>query len=577
MATHHPDGSYSAYLAAHGIVLRSVRLYLALGLAMLLGAGALIDAYGLLERDPRWIRFAFAGLVVAILASTYLSPRVAAHVRGLLLGLAVLMVGWLGVLLALNDLAPAIATVYFTMAFTGGTLFAIAFRGVRATGGFLATCLVAAGVAAAVAREPQTNPWMFLSCLVATSAVVVATARIRERLTRSLTASRRLYAEAETAGGIGSWVLDVGTGTARWSDGMCALLGVPPLGDRPAPSMEAYVDARDLPAAQAAFDAVVHGDLDAHDLTVRVTAADGRARTLGGVVRAERGADGEVARVVGVATDVTAQAAHQAELVRALDRAEAAARLKAAILANMSHEIRTPLTAVIGFAELLATEADADTAPLVQPILTGGQRLMDTLNSVLDLARLEADGDALDVWPVDLGQAARAAVDVYAETAAASGLALRVQAGGPAVALGDAAAVGRVIDNLVSNALRFTEAGGVTLRADVADGHAVLDVVDTGRGMDAAFVPRAAEAFVQASDGDARSHEGSGLGLTIVHRLVEAMGGTVGIESALGEGTRVRVSLPLAEAGAAPPPETSWVARRRLAPMRPAAASGQPA
>lgn len=560
--------SFSAYLRANRIVLRSVRTYLAMGLVMLLGTGHLIDLYGLLEVDPVGIRYAFAGLVLAVLAGTFWVPRIVAHVREILLALATVVVIWLGALLALNALAPAITTVYFTMAFTGGALFAIAFRGTEAPAAFLGFCIVVAAVAVSVVQAPAVNPWVFLCCLMAAATATVVTAGIRERLTRSLEASQRLYAAAETAGGIGSWVVERDTGESRWSDGMCALLGAAPLGDAPAPPMDAYLHPDDRLPAQAAFARVADGDLDEHALSARILAADGQVRTLSGVVRAERHPDGRVARVIGVATDVTAQAAHQAALVEARDHAEAAARLKAAILANMSHEIRTPLTAVIGFAEMLAEEADDATRPLVAPILTGGQRLLDTLNSVLDLARLEADGDALEVWPVDLRQAMLAARSVYAETAALAGLSLDVAVGEvPVTALADAPALGRIIDNLLSNALRFTDAGGVTMRARVQREHAVLEVTDTGRGMAEAFRARAFEAFVQESEGDARSHEGSGLGLTIVRRLVEAMDGRVEIESAVGEGTCVRVLLPAADAArlAEPREEAAWVARRRLA------------
>ena len=564
------DTPYSTLLGGAQLVLRSVRLYLAVGLAMLLGVGALIDTYDLLPVDPRGFRFAFAVALLTVLAGTYVAPRIAAYVREILLALAALMIVWLGALLTLNAFAPTIATAYFTMAFTGGALFGIAFRGIVAPAAYLGICIVVAAVAVSATESPGINPWLFLVCLTAVAVVTVVTAAIRERLTLSLEASRRLYAAAEAAGGTGSWVVDLASGDARWSDGMCDLLGTPRLGDAPAPSMETFVVTDDRPAARAAFEAVAAGVLDEHAVTVRVVAADGQARTLGGVVRAERDADGGVARVVGVATDVTARVAHQAELIEALDRAEAAARLKAAILANMSHEIRTPLTAVIGFAEMLADEADAGTQPLVEPILTGGQRLLDTLNSVLDLARLEADGAALEVWPVDLCRAAHAARGVYSETAALEGLTLTVDTPGTAVAaLADAPALGRVLDNLLSNAIRFTDIGGVTLRVYATPEASILEVEDTGCGMPADFVPRAFDAFVQESDGDARTHEGSGLGLTIVQRLVEAMHGTVTIESAAGEGTRVRVELPAADTAglATPRPVSAWVARRRLSAL----------
>lgn len=561
--------SYSAHLNRHAVVLRSVRLYLALGVGMLLGVGALLDRSGVLAVDPRALRYGMAAAMACVLGATFVSAWTRAHVREVLLGLAVVTLVWLGTLLALNDFAPALGPVYFTMVFTGGALLAIAFRGITATLLFLAMALGGAAGAAAWSDAPATDPGLFLICLGASSTVILVTAAIRERLMQSVERGQRLYAEAEAAGGIGSWVLDMSTGEARWSDGLCALLGVPPLGNVPAPALNDYVHADDLPAANAAFDVVARGDLDEHAVTVRITTVDGRGRTLRGVVRAERDDDGRVARVVGVSTDVTAQAAHQAELVDALDRAEAAARLKEAILANMSHEIRTPLTAVIGYAELLADEAGPDLAPLVEPIVSGGQRLLDTLNSVLDLARLEADGSTLALRPVDLAAAAERARSVHAEAAARAGLSLGVEAE-EAWALADEAAVGRIFDNLISNAIRFTATGSITLRIGANADHAVMQVLDTGRGMSPAFTAHAAEAFVQESTGEARSHEGFGLGLTIVERLVDAMLGRLRITSAPGAGTRVRVALPRATSEALAVPrseEPVWIARRRLAPL----------
>ena len=573
LAAHHlvrgtPGAPYSAHLRRHDVVLRSVRLYLALGIGMPPGVGVMLDRSGVLAVDPPALRYGLALAMAGLLGATFASGRARAHVREALLGLGALTLAWLGALLALNDLAAVLGPIYFTAVVTGSALLSIAFRGMAAPVLFLTAALGVAAAAALWSEAPAIDPGLFLVCLVATSAVLLVTAAIRERLMRSVERGQQLYAEAEAAGAIGSWEVYLASGRARWSDGLCALLGLPPLGGAPAPALDAFVHPDDLAAAHAAFAAVAGGDLDEHSVTARVTAVDGRERTLRGVVRAERDADGRVERVVGVGVDVTAQLAHQAELVEALDRAEAAARLKEAILANMSHEIRTPLTAVIGYAEMLADEADAETMPLVVPIVCGGQRLLDTLNSVLDLARLEAEGAALATRPVDLGAAAEAARASLAETAAAAGLALGVEAPGAVWAAADAGALGRVLDNLVSNAIRFTAAGSVTLRVGAEGERVYVEVQDTGRGMDAAFAARATEPFVQESAGDARSHEGSGLGLSIVSRLVEAMGGELGITTAPGAGTTVRVALPGAASealAAAPPDEPAWVARRRLA------------
>ena len=213
----------------------------------------------------------------------------------------------------------------------------------------------------------------------------------------------------------------------------------------------------------------------------------------------------------------------------------------------MSHEIRTPLTAIIGFAQMLSEEVDDDARDLVEPIETGGRRLLGTLNSVLDLARMEAGETDLALAPVDLAAEVREVAQLLRGRADGAGLALVLDVDEePLWTTADPDALGRVLTNLLSNAVKFTEAGTITLAVGRAGGRAEVVVADTGRGMDAAFLAELFEPFRQASTGWARSHEGTGLGMTITRRLVQAMHGTIAVESAPGQGTRFTVRLPLA-------------------------------
>jgi signal transduction histidine kinase len=238
----------------------------------------------------------------------------------------------------------------------------------------------------------------------------------------------------------------------------------------------------------------------------------------------------------------------QDELVerqRAQRRAESASRAKDALLGTMSHEFRTPLTAILSGAELLLDEADDDDRPVLQTIDRGAQRLLGTLDGVLRLTALESGGLTLRPARVDVAAEVEAAAGPFREAAARKGLALDVGAFG-AVAHVDPAALRRVLAALLDNAVRFTERGRVAVTA-WADGEGVaVEVVDTGVGMTETFLARAAEPFQQASDGDARTHEGLGLGLTVAYRLVGMMGGGLSVESEVGGGTVVRVRLPSA-------------------------------
>jgi signal transduction histidine kinase len=228
-------------------------------------------------------------------------------------------------------------------------------------------------------------------------------------------------------------------------------------------------------------------------------------------------------------------------------KAEEASRLKSALLANMSHEIRTPLTSIIGFAGLLESNLSGQDARYAELVHHGGERLMDTLDSVLQLSKLEAGVIEPSSDDVDLVAKAREAVDLYRQRAETAGVALHFDpATESLVGAWDATAVHRVLSNLLSNALKFTPEGGtVTVGVCEHDEQAVVTVADTGIGIGDGFRNRLYDAFTQESDGLEREHEGSGLGLAIVSRLVDLLDGEIDVESTKGEGTCFRVALPL--------------------------------
>jgi PAS domain S-box-containing protein len=261
--------------------------------------------------------------------------------------------------------------------------------------------------------------------------------------------------------------------------------------------------------------------------------------------------------------DVTERKRAQAVLVQAKRQAEEVAHLKSTFLANMSHEIRTPLTAILGFSDILSDEiTDPQQQEFVELISRSGRRLMDTLNSVLDLARLEAGRGELACLPVLVADAAEEAASLMGPAAAERGLTLTavVEAPGATAALDDAA-FARVLHNLVGNALKFTDTGGVTIRVSdgtgETDGRVVVRVEDTGIGIEEDFLPRLFGEFEQESAGVERTHEGAGLGLAISRQLVERMAGTIAVESRKGAGTVFTLTFPLlgAETAAEVPEE----------------------
>ncbi|MFB6247327.1 MAG: sensor histidine kinase, partial [Salinibacter sp.] len=222
--------------------------------------------------------------------------------------------------------------------------------------------------------------------------------------------------------------------------------------------------------------------------------------------------------------------------------------LKSAMLTNMSHEIRTPLTGIIGFAEAIGDETEGEdrVSHFAGLIKDSGQRLLDTLDGVLNLSKLEAGKVDLEAGPVHLAPQVRKVAEEFVPRAEESGLTLEVE-GGEAQARANEEGLQIVLQNLLSNAIKYTEEGTVEVRTYRQNGEAVLEVEDTGIGMDPAQAESLFEPFQQASEGLAREYEGTGVGLALIRKATEQMGGAVDVDTRKGEGTCFTVRLPAAE------------------------------
>lgn len=244
------------------------------------------------------------------------------------------------------------------------------------------------------------------------------------------------------------------------------------------------------------------------------------------------------------------------ELARARDLAAQASRAKSVFLATMSHEMRTPLTAILGLAEVMSrdglTQVQREQLDEIALAAVGLERL---LSDVLDVAGMEQGRLSLQVAPFDPAAELDQALAPQRAAAAARGLDFdwRVLPGPSGLRLGDGARVVQIVQALVSNAIKFTETGGVTLTLDAtAPDRLSVTVADTGIGMNAEDLRNAFLPFTQIDDGIARRFEGAGLGLSIARWLTEAMGGAITLDSAPGQGTRARLDLPLPRLQAAP-------------------------
>jgi signal transduction histidine kinase/ActR/RegA family two-component response regulator/sugar lactone lactonase YvrE len=236
--------------------------------------------------------------------------------------------------------------------------------------------------------------------------------------------------------------------------------------------------------------------------------------------------------------------------------ADQGSEAKSRFLANLGHEIRTPMTGVLGMAELLQAGAlEPQQRRRVQSIQRAGEHLLRLVNDALDLARIEAGKLALEHADFDLHELLEELAALLQPLAQARGLAFRLERapGLPRWLRGDAGRVRQILLNLAGNAIKFTEAGSVSLHCSPGASGVLLEVRDTGGGMDEAQVARLFRRFEQAGGlSQAQRRGGTGLGLAICRELAEAMGGGIEVESEPGQGTRFRVALPLPEADAPP-------------------------
>jgi PAS domain S-box-containing protein len=265
--------------------------------------------------------------------------------------------------------------------------------------------------------------------------------------------------------------------------------------------------------------------------------------------------------VTGFWRDITDRKASAEALIEAKENAEAANRAKSEFLAAMSHEIRTPLNGVLGMAAALETTPLTDLQRrMIGVINESGHTLMTLLSDILDLSKIEAGRMEFESTPFELTGAAEAVASLFTETAKAKGLKfdLVIGEGAKGVFLGDPTRIRQVLQNLVSNATKFTKTGGVQLRLDGAaleDGRRELtvEIIDTGVGIAEDARARLFSKFVQADSSTSRHFGGTGLGLAICRELVTAMGGAIGVDSELGKGSRFWFRLPLSLAETASP------------------------
>ncbi|MCG5244023.1 ATP-binding protein [Azospirillum doebereinerae] len=245
----------------------------------------------------------------------------------------------------------------------------------------------------------------------------------------------------------------------------------------------------------------------------------------------------------------------QESVVRLRDakhKAEEASRMKSEFLASMSHELRTPLNGIIGFAELLRDEAWNDEARENAVVIeTSSRHLLELVNSILDIAKIEAGAMVLRIEPVNLRVVLAEVASVHQAVAAGKGVGFAVDLaeGAPDSVPADITRLRQVLHNLLSNAVKFTQAGEIRLSATREGAVMIVRVQDTGPGIPEDLQEAVFEKFRQGDAFLTRAHGGTGLGLTLARHLVELMGGRIGVTSSAGHGATFHFTLPIKPAG----------------------------
>lgn len=251
-----------------------------------------------------------------------------------------------------------------------------------------------------------------------------------------------------------------------------------------------------------------------------------------------------------IVRDITAQKRITDELIRAKEEAERVNRLKSVFLANMSHELRTPMNGILGFSEiLLSTLNDENTKEMAKTIHTSGKRLLQTLNLILDLSRVEANKQEIKLNPLELNAFLARLVKLFNPLARKKNLELSFVSQVPLLhLLTDGNLLEHVVNDLVNNAIKFTNEGRIVVSLEVdaqsSDSCVNIRIIDTGIGIPRHLHEVIFDAFRQASEGYERSYEGTGLGLTISKGYVELLGGKISLHSEPGKGSEFCISFP---------------------------------
>ena len=367
---------------------------------------------------------------------------------------------------------------------------------------------------------------------------------------------------ALAASGVGVWEFDLDRNQFWWDEGCVRMFGNMPGDDEMTFKVwKDRVHPDDLSEVMGQIDHTIRSG-EPIRFEYRILMQDGSVRHLRVNASYKQTAGGRQL-VSGTNFEITNDVVTAQELDRRRVEAEAANAAKSRFLANMSHEIRTPLNGVLGMAQLLKmTHLDAKQSQFVETLQSSGRALLDLIEDVLDISKIESGMVELARSPFRLADMVRGATDVVEPTAREKGLDVSAEIDPeiPAILLGDEKRVRQVLINIIGNAVKFTDVGAVKVRVSAAGGDRVrFDVIDNGPGIPVDRLEQVFDRFAQVDESATRKHGGTGLGLAICREIVELAGGTIGVDSAPGDGANFHFELPLPAALAGADSELSAV------------------